>query len=608
MIPRSDKRTVLLACIIIAGITILAHCRLLGCGFIDVYDDSEYVLKNPYVRQGLTARGLVWAFTKSYAANWHPITWISHMLDVQLYGLNPVGHHLSSIILHVANTVMLFLVLNRMTGYPWRSAFVALLFGVHPLHVESVAWVSERKDTLSTFFWMMVMLAYASGARRLVIPIYALGLMSKPMLVTLPIVLLIMDWWPLERTKKEGFKRLLIEKAPLFVLAAASGAITFLVQQRMGAMTSFGHFPLGIRAGNAAVSYFRYIGKMFWSRDLAVFYPHPGNELQAWQITLACLMLIIVSAAAIKAVRRPYILFGWLWYLVTLLPVIGIVQVGGQAMADRYTYVPLIGLFIAITWTVSRAFAKARLCTSNRAWNCLFLWERAGIKSISACAVISLLAACTWIQSGYWKDSIALFEHTTAVTAPNSIALTALGAAYAKRGRTDEAIRRYRQAISIDPGYAEAHNNLGLVLAEEGQLDEAIKHYRTALRLDPAYARVQSNLGAALARQGKLREAIGHFQDALRLDPYLTEAYSNLGSAYALLGRLDEAIRAFRQALEIDPNRGQVRMNLAVALFYKKDYADSWREARLAQRSGGVPPPGFLEELSNRMHGSGDRP
>jgi tetratricopeptide (TPR) repeat protein len=509
---KPHQHVVIILCLVLAAVNLALYGQLQDHEFIH-YDDYEYVVENPHLRCGLTLRGITWALTTGYAGNWHPLTWLSHMLDCQLYGLNPKGHHLSSLLLHIINTLLLFLVLKRMTGALWRSAFAAALFAFHPLHVESVAWVSERKDVLSTLFWMMTLWAYvryverpAIGRYMLSLLFFFLGLTAKPMLVTLPFVLLLMDYWPLARfqfgTLKEGESlraggtpvdthpwriagRLLWEKVPFLVLAASSSVVTFLVQREWGTMPSL--IPLKIRAANALYSYALYMGKMIWPQNLAVFYPHPGNTLTLWQWGGAALLLASISLLAVMAARQiPYLIMGWLWYLGTLVPVIGFIQVGSQAMADRYTYVPLIGLFVIISWGVHRLAGKSPLLK--------------GIVSVFAIFAMTGLFVSTMRQVSTWKDGKTLFEHALAVTSRNVLAHNNLGNALAREGKQEEAAYHFAEALRFSPHDATAHNNLGNALVELGRIEEAVAHYTEALRIRPDFKEARDNLLRALQK------------------------------------------------------------------------------------------------------------
>jgi Flp pilus assembly protein TadD len=544
-------------------------------------DDTEYVTDNIHVRTGLRWNNFTWAFTSTHAANWHPLTWLSHMLDCELFGLNPKGHHLTSLLFHLVNSLLLFVLLQRMTGTSWRSGFVAALFALHPLHVESVAWVAERKDVLSTFFLFLTLLSYIWYVERprfyrylLIILSFALGLMAKPMLVTLPFLLLLLDFWPLERFKlgpsgnnqtathrppinaKKPWRQalaLLMEKIPLFVLAAASSLVTFTVQKSAGSVGSLEIYPFKLRLANALLSYVRYIIKMIWPQNLAVFYPHPGQSLPMWQAALAGLMLVVISTAVIRAGRRyPYLPVGWLWYVGTLVPVIGLVQVGAQAMADRYTYVPLIGLFIMISWGVvdwlgSWRYAKPAL-------------------TAAATSLLGALMVCTFLQVRHWENSLTLFEHTLRVTTNNSQIHNNLANVLTEKGMLQEAIPHYTKALEINPNNADAHTNLGVALAHQGKLEDAIKHYSVALRLKPNSPELHNNLGVALFRRGHIPGAIDHYLTAVQLKPDYAEAYNNLGNALAQQEKLVEAEAFYAKALKIRADYPEAHNNLGVAL------------------------------------------
>lgn len=628
-------------------VTVAAYRRVLSNEFISDYDDGAYVTENRQVQWGLSAEGVRWAFTTFEQANWHPLTWLSLMLDYSLWGLNPTGFHLTNLLFHVLNTLLLLLVLARMTGAVWRSGFVAALFAVHPLHVESVAWAAERKDVLSTFFWMLTMGAYVLYTERpnlwRYLPVFfllAIGLLAKPMLVTLPIVLLLLDYWPLgrlrTRTDRGGLSlwKLILEKVPLIVLVLASAAITFIAQREGGAVGTLRQVPWGIRFGNAMISYVMYIWNMIWPRGLAVFYPHLTKILPVGPAVGSAVLLAVLSALAVLS-RRRYVVMGWLWYVLTLVPVIGFVQVGAQARADRYTYIPLTGLFIAIAWAVPELLVRRRTAepqTGRRpkksaatapAWNPILV--------LSAVAVIAALAVGTWIQVGYWKDSFSLWDHALAVTKHNYQAYTNVGVFLKNQGQIDEAIKCLKEAVRISPDYPAAQNNLGNALARQGKLDEAIYHYRKAMRLAPEDADAYNNLGAALARQGKTREAIGyilkalklkpdypdaennlgciyfmageydkaaeHFWKALRLKPDYAEAHNNLGSVLNAQGKLDEAMSHWTEAAKLKPDYLDVHGNLAVAYYSKGNYAAAWREVNTIRRLGGTPSPGLLQRL-----------
>jgi Flp pilus assembly protein TadD len=572
--------SILLLCLLLVAAVLAVYWQVWSYDFINL-DDPLYVTNNRNVQAGLSRESVVWAFTTTHAANWHPLTWLSHMLDCQLYGLNPKGHHLANVFFHLLNTLLLFLVLQRMTGTLWRSGLVAALFALHPLHVESVAWVAERKDVLSTFFWMLTIWAYSRYVDRpklarylLTLLAFTLGLMAKPMLVTLPFVLLLLDYWPLERIQGGQLHtaasaetplssrlsklslqalRLIWEKVPFFVLAAASSVVTFLAQKSGEAIGSFDLFPLKIRLANALVSYIRYIGKMIWPQKLAVFYPHPDHILSMWQIVGAGLLLATVSLLVTKAGRRyPYLTVGWLWYLGTLVPVIGLVQVGAQAMADRYTYVPLIGLFIIIAWGGGDVVAKWRY--------------RRIVLTVAIGTLILAVMTCTASQVKHWRNSITLFEHALEVTTDNYVAHNNLGNEMTVQGEFDEAIAHYLEALRIKPHYAGAHNNLAVVLARQGRFDQAILHYSEALRLKADSAETHNNLGVALVQLGKIDAAIAHYIRALELQPNYAEAHNNMGNALAEQGNLDDAVFHFYRALELSSGYPKAHNNLGVAL------------------------------------------
>ncbi len=625
------KRSPALVCLLLALGALGAYWGVMRNDFVN-YDDSDYVTANPHVERGLTKANIVWAFTTGHASNWHPLTWLSHMLDCQLFGENPGPPHLVNVGFHVANALLVFLLLRRVTGTQWRSAAVAALFALHPLHVESVAWISERKDVLSTFFFLLTLWAYAryaeldrlqrelatvrpakpnrtcgktklwpgrklSGAAQArvfyvsAIVWFALGLMSKPMLVTVPFLLLLLDYWPfrrllfpLKRQSCPGLLRLLSEKAPFFALAAVSSIVTFQVQRQGGAVST--SISLGARLGNAVVSYARYLGKTVWPLDLAVLYPHPGFW-PWWQVALCGALLAGLSLGVFWFGRsRPWLVVGWLWFVGTLVPVIGLVQVGIQSMADRYTYIPHIGLFIAGVWGLYDCFA--------------FSPRRKAYLGIAGAAALAACALLTARQVGFWHDSFTLFERTVQVTANNYLAYNNLGFFYSNKGQVAEAMTNYAKALEINPNYedalnnmgyalaglkrypeavgyyeralrmrpnfAEVRNNLGNALSEMGQLNAAIEQYLLALKESPEYADAHNNLGIALAMQGKLEEAIPHFRDAIRFKPKYASAYSNLGNALAAKHELPEAIVQYEASLALNPKDPQAHNNLGNAL------------------------------------------
>jgi len=490
-------------CIFLAVSTFAVYSQVQDHEFIN-YDDDKYVTNNEYVKAGFTRDSVGWALTTSYNSNWHPMTWMSQMLDAQLFGPNSKGHHLTNLLFHIANVLLLFLVLLRMTGALWQSGFVAALFALHPLNVESVAWVAERKNVLSTFFWLLTMWAYIRYAQKtnlkrysLVILFFAMGQMSKPMLVTLPFVLLLLDYWPLRRLQSDrrtAISRLVYEKIPLLVLVAGSVVTTLTVQKMGGALGSLNAFPIQERVINALVSYWLYLQKMIWPGGLAIFYAHPENTLSVWKGLATAALLALVTTAAIRLARRaPYFAVGWFWYLGTLIPVIQLVQTGSIAMADRYAYVPLIGIFIIIAWGLPELLAKWRL--------------RSRILTIAAGIWISTLMLMTWNQVSHWKNSITIFSHAIEVTdieypdfllAHNNLANALLA-----EGRTGKAISHYKMAINLMPDYAVNHSHLANALFAEQKTEEAISHYKTAVKLLPDYATAHYNLGFALMKEKK---------------------------------------------------------------------------------------------------------
>ena len=523
------RKLELIVCMFLVATSLLAYMQVINFDFLN-YDDGLYVVENPHIKGNLTLENIIWAFSTGYAANWHPLTWLSHMLDFGVYGLNPMGHHWTNLQIHIANSILLFLFLKYLTGVLWRSALVAALFAIHPLHVESVAWVSERKDVLCAFFWILSMWAYTGYVRQpkkiryvLLIILFIFGLMAKPMIVTLPFVLLLLDFWPLSRFQYMLHKqqiptfkvivRLVREKIPLFILSAASSIITFFVQQHGGAVSSIEYLPLMARVSNAIVSYTVYIGKMIWPLHLAVLYP-----LREWyplQVMMSGLLLLVLSGLAILYRRRfPYLITGWFLYLGTLVPVIGLVQVGIQRMADRYTYVPLIGLFIIVAWGMADISAKWRYQKT--------------VVAVFSSIILFFYMVCTWFQVGYWQNGITLFKHTVEVTYNNSIAHCELGRALNQSGKPNEALGHYFKALQINPNSVEAHNNIGIILACQNKDKEAIIHFYEALRIDSGYAGAYYNLGKIFTNQGRIKEAILNYRKTLRFSPDMTEALYNL--------------------------------------------------------------------------------
>ena len=554
-------------CLCLAAITWLVFGQTLRHHFVD-YDDNTYVYENPVVTSGVTSRGLAWTFTHKDARNWHPLTTISHMVDCQLYGLKPGGHHFTNVLLHTTAAILLFLVLQQMTGALWRSAFVAAVFAIHPLRVESVAWITERKDVLSGVFFMLTLAAYVWYVRKRALGryvtmsiLFACGLMSKPMLVTLPFVLLLLDYWPLRRClDRQSISRLILEKIPLLVLVAGSCIATLLAQTR--ALNSFQELPLRLRISNSLVAYVIYIRQMFWPARLAVFYPHPYNRLPFSEVVLATALLLAITALAFALRKpRPYFITGWLWYLSVLLPVIGVAQVGDQAHADRYTYLPQIGLYIVFTWAVV---------------DIALLWRyRRQILVVAAAIMIVALSRCAWMQTSYWRDSPSLWTHALAVTPDNSVALHHLGTLLLKRGQIDDAVAHFQKALGIradiDEGRANrarglVHLDLANAFARKGLMDAAISEYQRAVQLRPDYANAHYSLGNALLGKGEIDEAIAQYRAALSLAPQSVEVMTTLGNALLRKGQVSEAITYYERSLEMDRRSATTLNNLAWVL------------------------------------------
>ncbi|MBF0554627.1 MAG: tetratricopeptide repeat protein [Nitrospirae bacterium] len=523
--------------IVIAVLTAFSYAQVRRNGFIEIYDDDAYVLKNAHVLGGLTVDGVKRAFAVFNDGNWFPLTWISHMADVTVFGLNPAGHHITSVIIHILNSALLFIVFARMTGSQWRSGFIAALFALHPLHVESVAWIAERKDVLSGFFWMLTMIAWLHyterpGALRYMAALlcFICGLMSKPMVVTLPFVLLLMDYWPLQRLRPcvqpgennppccgVGLWRLLLEKIPFLALSAASGALTYHVQKTWGAVVSSDILPMKSRIANALISYVKYAIMMFNPTNSAVIYPI-DERFPLWQVVGAAVFFVGITAAAIIFIKKlPYLFTGWFWYAGTLVPVIGIVQVGTAAMADRYTYIPFIGLFLIISTAIPATVLNGRV---GRA-----------IAGVLACAAIIACVFYTKKQVKVWHNSVTLFEHAISVTQDNYVAYNHLGAAFSEIGMDNDAYISYTKALHINYIYVAAHANMGNLLVKLNRLDEAIESYNTAIRINPSYASAYNGIGVALLLQKKTTEAIPYLRMAVTLNPNLVQARKNLDRA-----------------------------------------------------------------------------
>jgi len=560
-------------CLALAVLTSLVFGQTLWHDFIN-YDDPRYVYENTKITGGVSISGIAWAFTHIHSLNWHPLTTISHMLDCQLYGLKAGWHHFTNVCLHTLAAILLLLALQQMTGAIWRSAFVAAVFAIHPLRVESVAWIAERKDVLSGVFFMLTLLAYAyyvrlPGVSRylVVISVFACGLMSKPMLVTLPFVLLLLDYWPLDRFKGRLWKRL-AEKIPLLALSAVSSITTFLVQKAAVGQTE--DLPILERISNAVVSYVLYIWQMLWPVNLAVFYPHPENRLPLWEIVSCLLLLICITVAAIVVRKqRPYLITGWLWYLGMLVPAIGLVQVGWQGRADRYTYLPQIGLYIALTWGVADLTPLYR--------------HRRATLSTAAILVIAALSSCAWVQTSYWRDSETLFRHALAVTTNNDVAENNLGIVFLGQGKLDEAISLLQSAVDLRPDNSPAHENLAKALLQKGQVTDALIHYRKLLELEPNNIEVHNIVGTVLIQQRQVKEGVEEWQKVLAIQPDNGNAMSNLAWIFATspdqsLRDGPKAVELAEQALRFSAGRIPILFRTLAAA-----YAESGRFAEAIQ-------------------------
>ena len=579
-------------CLFLLLSTLAVYWRITGNAFTN-FDDPDYVTDNPMVLRGLTWEGVKWAFTTQHAGNWHPLTWLSLMLDCQLFGQRASLHHLENVFWHALNAVLLFGFLNRATGAVWRSAMVAALFAWHPLHVESVAWVAERKDVLSTFFGLLALHAYLAYVKRPALSLYALmttafvlSLLAKAMLVTFPFLLLLLDYWPLRRMtitnrKAEGdalppaagaesvpAKKLVLEKLPLLLISAVISAVTFVVQAKGGAVVGMKVFPVFTRVTLAVISYRAYLFKMIWPRRLAAFYPCPPYlKLGDGLVSLA--VILIITAAVLWRMRsRPYLFTGWFWYLGTLVPVIGLVQVGGQMMADRYTYIPMIGVSVAVVWRLADIFAG---------------WK-AGKPVAIVCSAL-VLAGClakTYAQIGYWKDSVTLHEHALALGLSSPTTYYNLGHAYSLRADFSNAIPQFEEAIRLNPKYAEAYANLGSCYNLQGDTTRAIELYRTALNIKPNLEQTHFGLATALAQEGLFTEAREHFLEALRLKPDFTEAHVKLGNLLMNMGKRDQAIDQYQAALEQDPNHFEAHFCLAGTFARERAFDEAVKEYRAA--------------------------
>jgi tetratricopeptide (TPR) repeat protein len=546
-LPKTSRRWAIgWVCIFLALLTSLIFGQTLWHDFIN-YDDPRYVYENTKITNGIGISSIAWAFSHIHSMNWHPLTTISHMLDCQLYGLKAGGHHFTNLLLHTLAAMLLFLALRQMTTAFWPSAFVAAVFAIHPLHVESVAWIAERKDVLSGVFFMLTLLAYVrytrapSFGRYLTVAVaFTLGLLSKPMLVTLPFVLLVLDYWPLRRIgagASNGRIQVLtsaLEKIPLLALSAISSVITFIAQK--GAVGRTEELPIFERTTNAVVSYVLYIWQMLWPFRLAVFYPHPENRLPPWEIIFSFLLLICITAVTIALRKqRPYLITGWLWYVGMLVPVIGLVQVGWQGRADRYTYLPQIGLYIAVTWAVADLTA---------------LWRhQRAVLTTAAILTIGALSWRAWMQTRYWRDSETLFRHALAVTTKNDVAENNLGIVFLRQGKLDDAISLLQAAVALRPDNSPAHENLAKALLQKGQVAEALSHYRKLVELQPDNIEVHNIVGTVLIQQGQLREGVEEWQKVLAIQPDNGNALSNLAWVFATSP--DDSLRDGKKAVQL---------------------------------------------------------
>ncbi len=601
--------------LLLIGLSLAVFSQTIRYNFVN-FDDDRYVYNAPAIQAGLTLKGIVAAFTSQHARNWHPLTTLSHMLDCQLYGLNAGGHHATNILLHTVAALLLFRLLRQMTGALWKSAIVAALFAVHPLHVESVAWVSERKDVLSAVFFFLMLDAYvryarAASIRRYVVvtALFMAGLMSKPMLVTAPIVLLGLDYWPLRRfdqiaptrgrakirqsaSRRRIIQRLFLEKIPLLILSAGAGIVTFALQKRAaGAITPL---PFLWRAENAVMSYVIYAWKTLWPTRLAVFYPHPNDTLATWQVVLAIAFVLAITCATIVfRDERPYLFTGWFWYLVMLVPVIGFVQVGEQGHADRYTYLPSIGLFLIAVWAAGDVAAMGQV----RLWR--------GMAITGSIVMVTALASAAFTQTSYWRNSETLWTHALAVTADNDVAHNNLGYLCVDRGELNKAMSHFEAASKIRSGKSDPHYNLGTAfvemnlgdaLARQGQPDEAMAHFEQAIKLQPDYAEAYYNRGNVLYAKGRIDEAITDFEKTLQLQPNHADAHTGLGNALLRRGALKEAIVHYNEAMALAPQDPHCHSNLSWVLATSSDASirDGAKAVELARQavslSGGREP------------------
>jgi protein O-mannosyl-transferase len=553
-----EKRNVVL-CLLLVVATLALYNPVNRHPFVN-YDDDRYVTENPHVHNGLNWDTITWAFSAEEQGNWHPLTWLSHVLDYQLFHQNATGHHFTSLLIHAANAVLLFLLLMYATGRVGPSWFVAALFALHPINVESVAWVAERKNVLCTIFFFAALIAYCWYARKpdwrrylAFATLFALGLMSKPMVITLPFVLLLLDYWPLGRLKgsppsvppihQAPLPRLLVEKLPLLALSAASAAITIQAQRAGGAVRSTAQFSLGVRLENAVMAYATYLWKTIWPAHLAPLYPHPGDSLLVWQIVISALVLLAVTGAALRFRSKRYLLTGWLWFLGTLVPVIGLVQVGDQAMADRYAYIPLVGIFVMIAWGVTDLADSRHLGLSAR--------------MVPAGCILLALSVATNRQLSYWSSNYDLWTHALAVTRRSFIAENNLGGALLLLGKPDEAYSHFQAAAEINPNDPMSHSNIGAYLQEHGKLTEAMEQYDRTISLTSdagLLAATYANLGTAYRTLGQDEKARDNYEQALGLNPNQPNAYLGMGQLLEKQNQLDDAIRNYSRSVELLPS------------------------------------------------------
>ena len=569
-----------LSLLFLIALTLFIYAPVGGYDFLS-YDDRGYVTGNNHVRAGLTSGGLFWAFRDTSVGQWHPLTWLSHMADVHIYGLNPGGHHLTNLLLHLINTSILFFILRQMTGLFRQSLFVAALFALHPMNVESVAWIAERKNVLSTFFWFATMGAYVRYVKSpdflryaTVFILFALGLLAKPMLVTLPFVLLLLDYWPLRRwqegSRRAGISFLFLEKVPLLLLTGISIVLTLWSAKTGGAMAAADALPFTTRFANALVSYGAYLAKMLWPVNLSVFYPYP-EAISLVKVFAAALLLVVITVFAFfKARLFPYLVTGWLWYLGTLLPVIGLVQVGMQCMADRYAYVPLVGIFIMLAWGITDFIGK---------------WLKGSvILPTLAVLILAALTVSTWFQVQYWQNSKSLFSHALEATQDNYLAHYHLGVSLLGEGKRKAAIAHFLKAAKIKPDYEPAYNSIGIALQLEGRFSEASSYYRAAIEIRPDDGDTFYNLGTLFDAMGKLDEAITAYRQAAKFKPESAAIYNNLGVALTKKGQMEEAVVAYNQALLLNPDYAGAHYNLALVLKGRGLSEESEAHLRAAER------------------------